>query len=42
LDLAFTNQDAGCLVNASGVLSLTDNPNAMNFMRYLLSSEVQS
>ncbi|WOC28724.1 extracellular solute-binding protein [Pseudoalteromonas sp. N1230-9] len=42
LDLAFTNQDAGCLVNASGVLSLTDNPNAMNFMRYLLSEEVQS
>lgn len=42
LDLAFTSQDAGCLVNASGVLSLTDNPNAMNFMRYLLSSEVQS
>ncbi|WP_075593339.1 extracellular solute-binding protein [Pseudoalteromonas sp. PAB 2.2] len=42
LDLAFTNQDAGCLVNASGVLSLTDNPNAMNFMRYLLSAEVQS
>lgn len=42
LDIAFTNQDAGCLVNASGVLSLTDNPNAMNFMRYLLSAEVQS
>jgi iron(III) transport system substrate-binding protein len=42
LDLAFTNQDAGCLVNASGILSLSDNPVATNFMRYLLSTEVQS
>nr|WP_306271982.1 extracellular solute-binding protein [Pseudoalteromonas carrageenovora] len=41
LDLAFTQNDAGCLVNASGVLALNDNPLATNFMRYLLSKEVQ-
>lgn len=41
LDLAFTQQDAGCLVNASGVLALNDDPLATNFMRYLLSKEVQ-
>ena len=42
LDLAFTEQDAGCLVNASGILALSDDPLATNFMRYLLSTEVQS
>jgi len=42
LDLAFTKNDAGCLVNASGVLALSDDPLATNFMRYLLSTEVQS
>ncbi len=42
LDLAFTQNDAGCLVNASGVLALSDDPLATNFMRYLLSTEVQS
>ncbi|MFY8325370.1 extracellular solute-binding protein [Pseudoalteromonas sp. ZZD1] len=41
LDLAFTEQDAGCLVNASGILALNEDPLATNFMRYLLSSEVQ-
>ncbi|MBQ4799767.1 extracellular solute-binding protein [Pseudoalteromonas sp. MMG006] len=41
LDLAFTQNDAGCLVNASGVLALNDDPLATNFMRYLLSKEVQ-
>ena len=42
LDLAFTQNDAGCLVNASGILSLSEDPLAINFMRYLLSIEVQS
>ncbi|MCQ8878695.1 extracellular solute-binding protein [Pseudoalteromonas shioyasakiensis] len=42
LDLAFTEQDAGCLVNASGILALSEDPLATNFMRYLLSSEVQA
>nr|WP_247664692.1 extracellular solute-binding protein [Pseudoalteromonas sp. MMG010] len=41
LDLAFTQQDAGCLVNASGILSLSNDPLASNFMRYLLTKEVQ-
>jgi iron(III) transport system substrate-binding protein len=41
LDLAFTQQDAGCLVNASGILALNDDPLATHFMRYLLSIEVQ-
>ncbi|TGE84017.1 ABC transporter substrate-binding protein [Pseudoalteromonas sp. KS88] len=42
LDLAFTEQDAGCLVNASGILALNQDPLATNFMRYLLSTQVQS
>jgi iron(III) transport system substrate-binding protein len=42
LDLAFTKNDAGCLVNASGILALNEDPLAINFMRYLLSTEVQS
>jgi len=41
LDLAFTQNDAGCLVNTSGVLALNNDPLATNFMRYLLSKEVQ-
>ena len=41
LDLAFTQNDAGCLVNASGILALNSDPLATNFMRYLLSKEVQ-
>lgn len=42
LDLAYTQNDAGCLVNASGILALSDDPLASNFMRYLVSKEVQS
>lgn len=42
LALAFSNNDAGCLVNASGVLALNDSDTATNFIRYLLSREVQS
>ncbi|WP_018984236.1 extracellular solute-binding protein [Salinimonas chungwhensis] len=42
VDLAFTNADAGCLVNASGILSLTTDELTFNFMRYLLSAEVQA
>ena len=40
--LAFTRGDAGCLVNASGVAPLTGSELAINFMRYLLTREVQS
>lgn len=39
--LAFSKNDAGCLVNASGILSLTDSELAVNFIRYLLTTEVQ-
>lgn len=42
VDLAFTKNDAGCLVNASGIISLSDTDLTTNFMRYLLSHEVQS
>lgn len=40
--LALTENDAGSLVNSSGVLLLNDKPLAANFLRYLLSREVQS
>lgn len=40
--LAFSRNDAGCLVNASGILSLSEDPLAVNFIRYLLTREVQS
>jgi len=40
--LALTNNDAGCLVNSSGVVLLRHNELATNFLRYLLSREVQS
>lgn len=40
--LAFTNNDAGCLVNASGILALSDGDLPINFIRYLLTREVQS
>ncbi|MES1930750.1 ABC transporter substrate-binding protein [Salinisphaera dokdonensis CL-ES53] len=40
--LALTNDDAGSLVNSSGVLLLDNKPLARNFLRYLLSQEVQS
>ena len=42
LALAFSNNDAGCLVKSSGVLALSDSATATNFIRYLLSREVQS
>jgi iron(III) transport system substrate-binding protein len=41
VQLAFTDDDAGCLVNASGVALLSDNPAAVGFVRYLLTREVQ-
>ncbi|MBU2884985.1 extracellular solute-binding protein [Gilvimarinus agarilyticus] len=40
--LAFSRNDAGCLVNASGILALNDSELAINFIRYLLTREVQS
>lgn len=40
--LAFTRDDAGCLVNTSGILALSSKPAAINFIRYLLTREVQS
>jgi iron(III) transport system substrate-binding protein len=42
VDLAFTKKDAGCLINASGILAITQDTTAINFMRYLLTTEVQS
>ncbi len=42
VDLAFTNNDAGCLVNASGIVALKQSDTAINFIRYLLTTEVQS
>ena len=42
LSLAFTNNDAGCLVNASGIVALKQSELANNFIRYLLTQEVQS
>ncbi|WOX06243.1 substrate-binding domain-containing protein [Microbulbifer pacificus] len=42
VDLAFTKNDAGCLVNAGGVVALSQGDLPINFIRYLLSREVQS
>jgi iron(III) transport system substrate-binding protein len=42
LSLAFTKKDAGCLVNVSGVLALKEGKTATDFIRYLLSKEVQT
>ncbi len=42
VDLAFSRDDAGCLVNASGILALGDGELPVNFIRYLLTQEVQS
>jgi len=42
LELAFTRNDAGSLLNASGVMALRDTDLAHNFIRYLLTQEVQS
>ncbi|MEO0437289.1 MAG: extracellular solute-binding protein [Pseudomonadota bacterium] len=41
VQLAFTNGDAGCLVNASGIVALNTSSVAVDFIRYLLSQEVQ-
>lgn len=40
--LAYTNKDAGCLVNASGIVALSEGDLPVNFIRYLLTHEVQS
>lgn len=42
VELAYTNNDAGCLVNASGAVALSDGELPINFIRYLLTHEVQS
>lgn len=42
VDLAFTKGDAGCLVNASGIVALSEGDLPTNFIRYLLTTEVQS
>ncbi|MEM0953784.1 MAG: ABC transporter substrate-binding protein [Pseudomonadota bacterium] len=42
VSLAFTREDAGCLVNASSVVALSDGALPVDFMRYLLTTEVQS
>jgi iron(III) transport system substrate-binding protein len=42
VDLAFTRNDAGCLVNASGVMALSEGEAPVDFIRYLLTREVQS
>ena len=42
VDLAFTQNDAGCLVNASGIVSLSQSELAQQFIHYLLTEEVQS
>lgn len=40
--LAFSKNDAGCLVNASGIVALSDGDLPQQFIRYLLTKEVQS
>ena len=42
LALAFTRGDAGALLNASGAMLLSPDPLAADFIRYLLTREVQS
>ena len=42
VDLAFTRRDAGCLVNASGIVALNPRGLAQDFTRYLLTREAQS
>ncbi|MEL7025585.1 MAG: ABC transporter substrate-binding protein [Pseudomonadota bacterium] len=41
VDLAFTRNDAGCLLNASGVAILRRSQLANDFVRHLLTTEVQ-
>ena len=40
--MAYTHNDPGCLVNASGILALRDGELPINFIRYLLTREVQT
>ncbi len=42
VELAFTQNDAGCLLNASGIAVLRPSELATDFVRHLLTSEVQS
>jgi iron(III) transport system substrate-binding protein len=42
VDLAFTREDAGALMSTSGVAVLHPGETAHNFVRYLLSKEVQA
>lgn len=42
VDLVFSKNDAGCLLNASGVMALSEGELPQNFIRYLLTREVQS
>ena len=42
VDLAFTRNDAGCLVNASGAAVLSSSELASGFVAHLLTREVQS
>ena len=42
INLAFTDGDAGCLVNASGILAINDSNTATDFIRYLFTKEVQT
>ena len=41
VELAFSDNDAGCLVNASGIVAINGSELAQNFVRYLLTTEVQ-
>ncbi|MGJ3241855.1 MAG: ABC transporter substrate-binding protein [Opitutales bacterium] len=41
VELAFTRNDAGCLLNASGAVLLSDRPEAELFVRHLLTRETQ-
>lgn len=42
VDLAYTRNDAGCLLNASGIVMLRRSELATDFVRHLLTAEVQS
>lgn len=42
VDLAFTRGDAGCLVNASAIASVSGSTLSQDFIRYLLTTQVQS
>jgi len=42
IDVAFTRNDAGCLLNTSGAVLLSDRPQADLFVRHLLTREVQT